>query len=88
MERARKRAEKANDKPSVQAFTKLHDLRHTFGSWHLGENNENVLYVSKQMGHSKPSITLNIYAHLLTQRRPQAAAKLGELLFGKAVASD
>ena len=24
----------------------------------------NVVYVSRQMGHAKPSITLNVYAHL------------------------
>ena len=41
----------------------FHDLRHVFASILIAEGN-NVVYVSRQMGHAKPSITLNVYAHL------------------------
>jgi integrase len=61
-----------------------HDLRHTFGSWLIAQG-EDVVYVSKQMGHSKPSITFDVYAHLLEKRRPQAAVLMDEKLFGKPV---
>jgi integrase len=60
---------------------RLHDLRHTFGSWKI-EQGEDVLYVSSQLGHSKPSITFDVYSHLLKEHRPHAAAKTDELLFG------
>jgi len=58
-------------------------LRHTFGSWKIAQG-EDVLYVSAQMGHARPSITYDIYSHLLEKRRPQAAAKTDDFLFGKA----
>jgi integrase len=60
----------------------LHTLRHTFGSVKL-EQGENLVYVSKQMGHAKPSITADVYAHLLKERRPEAAQRTDEFLFGK-----
>ncbi len=43
---------------------RLHDIRHTFASLLLMAK-QNVLYVSKQLGHSDPRITLEIYAHWL-----------------------
>jgi integrase len=60
----------------------LHTLRHTFGSVKL-EHSENLIYVSKQLGHAKPSITADVYAHLLKERRPEAAQRTDEFLFGK-----
>jgi integrase len=39
-----------------------HDLRHTFGS-RLIALGFDVVVVQRQMGHAKPSITLDIYAH-------------------------
>jgi integrase len=64
----------------------LHDLRHTFGSWKV-EQGENVVYVSKQMGHKDPSVTLKIYAHLIKESRPEAAAKTDAMLVPQAPAS-
>jgi len=58
----------------------LHTLRQTFGSWKL-EEGCNVVYVSKQMGHARVSITANVYAHLVDEFKPQAAAKTDSLLF-------
>jgi len=40
---------------------RFHDLRHTFASQLLC-NGANILYVSQQLGHADPSITLRIYA--------------------------
>jgi len=64
-------------------WANLHTLRHTFGSVKL-EHGENLIYVSKQLGHAKPSITADVYAHLLKELRPEAAARTDEFLFGKA----
>jgi integrase len=85
-ERVKDRADKAMDEEMMKKFDGLtpHDLRHTFGSWKI-EQGEDVVYVSKQMGHSKPSITFDVYAHLLEKRRPQAALLTDEKLFGKPV---
>jgi len=70
VERAKKKAETDENKAAVQAFDglRLHDLRHTFGSWKIAQG-EDVLYVSAQMGHARPSITYDIYSHLLENRR-------------------
>ena len=40
---------------------RFHDLRHTFASQLLSRGT-NVLYVSQQLGHSNPAITMKIYA--------------------------
>jgi integrase len=72
-------------RPAVEAAKigklKMHDLRHTFGSWKI-EQGENVLYVSKQMGHKDASITLKVYSHLVKESRPEAAAKTDALAPG------
>jgi integrase len=68
------------NRPKFEDVT-IHTLRHTFGSIKL-EQGENLIYVSKQMGHANPSITANVYAHLLKERRPEAAAKTDAFLFG------
>jgi len=41
---------------------RFHDLRHTFASQLLC-NGANILYVSKQLGHANPQITMRIYSH-------------------------
>jgi integrase len=58
-------------------------LRHTFGSWKV-EQGEDILYVSSQLGHAKPSITYDVYSHLLKKDRPNAAEQTDALLFPKA----
>jgi len=42
-------------------YFRIHDLRHTFASQLLC-NGANILYVSQQLGHSSPVITMKIYA--------------------------
>ena len=36
--------------------------------------------MSKQMGHKDPSVKLKIYAHLIEERKPEAAAKTDAFL--------
>ena len=54
---------------------RFHDLRHTYASL-LIDQGENVVYIQKQLGHSKPTVTLDIYSHLMEKHRPESAAKL------------
>ena len=55
----------------------LHDLRHSYGS-HLVRGGANVVTVSRQMGHARPSITLDVYSHefAAVQHRDTIAARL------------
>ncbi len=41
-----------------------HDLRHTYATLMLGLG-ENLIFVQRQLRHSRPSTTLNKYGHLL-----------------------
>ena len=58
---------------------RLHDLRHTYASLLIAHNTD-VVTVSRLMGHSSPSITMDIYSHLLKQNAREAA-KVFERLF-------
>lgn len=42
---------------------RFHDLRHTFASLLIAQGT-NVVFVSQQLGHASPEITLRVYAHL------------------------
>lgn len=42
----------------------VHGLRHTFAAIAPSEAGGDVMSVSRGMGHSKPSVTLNRYCHL------------------------
>jgi integrase len=44
----------------------LHSLRHAYASL-LISNGLNVVFVSRQLGHTNPNITLGVYAHLFGQ---------------------
>jgi len=59
---------------------RFHDMRHTYASL-LIEQGENIKYIQNQLGHSSPSITLDVYAHLLKPSNPQAASKLENTIF-------
>ena len=52
----------------------LHSLRHGFASL-LIANGLNVVYVSRQLGHANPSITLEVYAHLFERADHAQAAR-------------
>lgn len=53
---------------------RFHDLRHTFASLLIAQGLD-VTYVSKQLGHSSPQITLRIYAHIFEPERREEEAK-------------
>lgn len=57
----------------------LHDLRHSFCTL-LISNGVDIVTVSRLAGHSNPSVTTNIYAHLL-RKNAQDAAITFERLF-------
>jgi integrase len=54
----------------------LHSLRHGFASLLLAEG-MNVVFVSRQLGHANPTITLGVYAHLFERADHAAAARGG-----------
>jgi integrase len=54
---------------------RFHDLRHTYAGL-LIEQGENIKYIQSQLGHSSPSVTLNVYAHLMKPTNQEAASKL------------
>ncbi|HZN44851.1 MAG TPA: tyrosine-type recombinase/integrase, partial [Nitrospiraceae bacterium] len=53
----------------------LHGARHTFAS-RLIANNENLKYVSEQLGHSSIQVTADIYGHLIPGGNKQAVDRL------------
>lgn len=59
---------------------RFHDLRHTFASL-LIDQGENPKYIQKQLGHSSPTVTLNIYAHLMEKVNQEAACRLEDNVF-------
>jgi integrase len=61
---------------------RFHDCRDTFASLLIAEGFD-VVFVSRQLGHASPTITLSIYADLFDRARhaEQATAKL-EASFG------
>lgn len=58
---------------------RFHDLRHTSASLMLN-NGVDVLVASKRLGHAKPSITLDVYGHLLTSVQDRVANKMDDLI--------
>jgi len=62
---------------------RFHDLRHTFASL-LIEQGENLKYIQTQLGHSSPTVTINVYAHLMKPTNQEAACKLENTIFGEA----
>jgi integrase len=49
-----------------QGRLSLHSLRHSFASLLISKR-LNPVFVSRQLGHSSPTITLDVYAHLFEQ---------------------
>ena len=62
------------------AAIRFHDLRHTFASLLLAQG-ESIKYVQVQMGHSSPTVTLNVYAHLLKETNQDAVCRLENTIF-------
>ena len=68
----------------------LHDCRHTFASLLIAQGLD-VVFVSRQLGHSTPATTLRVYAHLFDKAnhadgmRHVLSTEFGELLNGNLV---
>lgn len=60
---------------------RFHDLRHTSASLMLN-NGVDIFVASKRLGHAKPSITLDVYGHLLSSAQNDVAEKM-EILINK-----
>ncbi len=58
---------------------RLHDLRHTHASSLLAAGVP-VNVVAERLGHSRPSTTLNVYAHVLAGAEMQVTAQVAKLL--------
>lgn len=65
---------------------RFHDLRYTAASLMLN-NGVDVLVDSKRLGHAQPSITLNVYGHLMPAMQNKAAEVIDALL-SKLIKSD
>jgi len=63
---------------------RFHDLRHTAASLMLN-NGVPVIVVSRRLGHAKPSITLDIYGHLIPTKQQEAASLIDQLLTPKQI---
>jgi len=52
----------------------LHSLRHGYASLLIGTGLD-VVYVSRQLGHANPNVTLGVYAHVIARREHAERAK-------------
>jgi len=59
---------------------RFHDFRHTYASL-LIEQGENIKYIQTQLGHSSPTVTLDVYAHLMRPYNPESARRLENSVF-------
>lgn len=59
----------------------LHELRHTQATLLLAEGVD-VKTVAARLGHSSPSVTLNMYAHAMPEVDRNAAQAMGDILAG------
>jgi len=58
---------------------RFHDLRHTAASLMLNHKTP-LLVASRRLGHSKPSVTLDIYSHLFQDSQDEVANLLDDLV--------
>jgi integrase len=69
----------ARARKESQVKATLHDLRHTAASWMLASGVD-ISAVARILGHSTPSTTLGIYAHVLPASEARAVATIDERL--------
>jgi integrase len=60
---------------------RFHDMRHTCATLLLLAG-EPVHVVSHRLGHANPTITMNVYAHVLKQQATKAGRTIGALIHG------
>jgi integrase len=56
------------------------NFRHTFASL-LIHQGENIKYIQSQLGHSSPTVTLNVYSHLMNPVNQESACRLEKTIF-------
>lgn len=66
------------ERAKIQDF-RFHDLRHTYAAWVLSRTQSYKLLQS-QLGHSRPSTTLDIYGHLLPEVAEGGVEAVDEML--------
>lgn len=66
---------KRNEIPHMR----LYGLRHLHATL-LIQNGENIVSVSKRLGHSEPSITTDVYAHYLKEHDIKVSDKMDEIM--------
>ena len=59
---------------------RFHDVRHTYARL-LIDQGENIKYIQTQLGHSSPTVTLDVYAHLMKETNQEAAIRLEKAIF-------
>jgi integrase len=59
---------------------RFHDIRHSYASLMI-EQGENIKYIQTQLGHSSPTVTLNVYAHLMKKTNQEAVMRLEKTIF-------
>ena len=59
---------------------RFHDLRHTKVSLMI-EQGENIKYIQSQLGHANPTVTLNVYAHLISGVNQKSACRFENAIF-------
>ena len=76
-------ADAASFNPEGVSKLTFHDLRHTYGS-HLAQSGLDPVGVQRQMGHARPSITMDLYVHEFetARRREQVSDRLVAALGG------
>ena len=60
---------------------RFQDLRHTFASLMIS-NGEDIVRISRLMGHANISTTLNIYSHMIPREHDPSGDRLASLVFG------
>lgn len=82
-------ADRAGLNEEGRAKLRWHDLRHTAASLLIAEG-LNVVYVSRQLGHANPSITLTVYGHEFgrTEHAERARSAMDAALGNKWATSD
>ncbi|CAB1128384.1 protein of unknown function [Candidatus Hydrogenisulfobacillus filiaventi] len=66
--------------------TRIHDLRHAMATWWLSQGVP-VKVVSERLGHTSIAITLQLYGHVLSNMRAEAAEQMDAWLLGEERAS-
>lgn len=61
---------------------RFHDLRHTYASL-LIASGEDIVRVSRLLGHASPTVTLNVYTHMLPKEHYGSADRLAALVLGE-----